>query len=142
MEIIRVSGQFWWKENSEMKHSGKFEVKKKEKHLWNFIYIMNISRGLISPLIRISCVESYYNILFCNWSYVMLITFVYLGLAVSCRDVTSTELFPKFYCSCTSHLHFLILCSFGKHFPVFLWLVLWNSVYFCKNSLTTEEIRF
>jgi len=94
---------------------------KEEKHLWNFIYIMNILSGLISPLIRISCVESYYYTLFCNWSYIMLLTFIYLWLALSCWDVTSTELYPKFYCSCTPHVPFLILCSFGKHFPIFLW---------------------
>ena len=123
---------------------GSSKWKKREKHLWNFIYIMNILRGLISPLIRISCVGSYYCILFCNWSYIMLLTFIYLWLALSCSDVTSTELFPKFYCSCAPHPPFLILCSFGKHFPIFLWFKYFavKLCLLCKNCLTTEEIWF
>jgi len=134
MEIIRVLGQFWQKWNSEMKHSGKFKVKR-EKSLWNFVYIMNILRGLISPSIRISCVKITSTYCFCIWSYIILLTFIYLGLAVSCWDVTSTELFHKFYCSCASYLHFLILCNFGKHFPIFLWFK-----YFSVKLFTLQEL--
>lgn len=120
------------------------QSEKSKNHLWYFVYIMNILRGLTSPLIRISRVKSYYYILFCNWSYIMLLTFIYLGFILSCWDVTSPELFPKFYCSCACHLHFLILCSFGKHFPIFLWFKYFavKLCLLCKNCLTTKEMWF